>query len=140
MAPLARWLAEQVRRRHLALVAPSAVYLAIRFTGVLVLGLMSARHGRPVADVLSCWDGAWYLALAEYGAAAGLPDTMLDGARKRTTDTGLALCRLKPVRLAGQSNDSRVRLCRRATGMAMTGQVMITGFGVTARHGIGSPA
>jgi hypothetical protein len=69
-------------------VAPAAVYLAVRGLGVAVLATMAARRGSDVVEKLTAWDGAWLLAIAEFGYA-GVPAGMLDGFGNHTPYTAL---------------------------------------------------
>lgn len=61
------------------------VYVAVRDLGLLIV-LVLAGSDRPLTDLLSGWDGDWYLAIAQYGFD-GVPDTHLDAAGKHTPDT-----------------------------------------------------
>lgn len=75
------------RVRHA--LAPAAVYLSIRLLGVVVLAVMAVADGSDLVRVLTTWDGAWLLAIAEHGYD-GVPQDMLDGYGRRTPETTLA--------------------------------------------------
>lgn len=73
--------------RHV--LAPAGVYLAVRVVGLLVLTVLAATHDRTLLDVLTSWDGDWYLTIAEHGyAPAG--DGLVDAAGNFTSNTKLA--------------------------------------------------
>lgn len=69
--------------------APAAVYLSVRLTGVLVLTVMAAADGSTLGRELSAWDGQWLLAIAGDGYARVPPD-MVDAFGARTAFTPLA--------------------------------------------------
>ena len=71
------------------MLAPAGIYLAVRLVGLLVLTVLAATHDRTLLDVLTSWDGDWYLTIAEHGYAptgAGL----VDAAGNFTPNTTLA--------------------------------------------------
>ena len=74
------------RSRLLQALAPAGVYVGVRLLGVAVLGMMTA--GSRVLDALHAWDGAWLLAIAQYGYA-NVPEDMLDAYGNHTPDTPL---------------------------------------------------
>ena len=65
------------------------VYLAVRGIGVLVLGLMAARHDVSLSSVLAEWDGQWLLAIATHGYD-GVPSTLTDAQGIHTAETAYA--------------------------------------------------
>ncbi len=75
------------RSRVLPALAPAGVYLGVRLVGVVVLGVMTGG-GTKLYDALQAWDGAWLLAIAQYGYA-GVPDDMLDAYGNHTSFTPL---------------------------------------------------
>lgn len=74
------------RSRLLQALAPAAVYIGVRLLGVAVLGMMTT--GSRVLGALHAWDGAWLLAIAQYGYA-DVPENMLDAYGHHTPDTPL---------------------------------------------------
>lgn len=78
-----------VLRRVAGLLAPAGVYLAVRLIGVAVLNLMAVANDKPYPDVLSAWDGLWYLALADNGYA-GVAEDLRDATGGRSAMTALA--------------------------------------------------
>lgn len=71
------------------MLAPAGTYLAVRLVGLLVLAVLAATHDRTLLDVLTSWDGDWYLTIAEHGyAPAG--DGLVDAAGNFTANTTLA--------------------------------------------------
>ena len=68
------------------LLAPAAVYLAVRVTGLLVLAAMAAHDGTSLGERLASWDGDWLLSIARYGYA-GVPDDHLDAFGNHTPVT-----------------------------------------------------
>lgn len=73
--------------RHV--LAPAALYLAVRLVGVIVLAVMAASHDRTLLDVLTSWDGDWYLNIAEHGYGPG-GRALVDAAGHFSTNTTLA--------------------------------------------------
>ncbi|GEL23610.1 membrane protein [Pseudonocardia sulfidoxydans NBRC 16205] len=75
--------------RVATLLAPAAIYLAVRLVGVLALVWLSLTYGVSPVDRLRAWDGDWMLAIAQYGYS-GVPERMLDGHGRHTPFTALA--------------------------------------------------
>lgn len=73
----------------LRVLAPGAVYLAIRLLGVLVLAALCVVHHKSLAAAVSAWDGQWYLQIAAHGYD-GVDSRMVDGYGHRDPDTPLA--------------------------------------------------
>lgn len=71
-----------------------AVYVAVRFTGVLLLAVMSRVHGETLLDRLTAWDGQWYLRIARFGYS-DLPETV-DAAGLHYPDAPMAFFPLYP--------------------------------------------
>lgn len=75
------------RRRWLFwLLAPAAVYLAVRMVGLAVLVVFAAANDTTVTDALTAWDGQWYLGIAS-GGYTDVPLGLVDanGVRDATT-------------------------------------------------------
>lgn len=68
------------------LLAPAAIFLAVRGFGLLVLALMAQANGTSVGSSLTAWDGQWFLGIAE-GGYTDVPLGLVDahGARDATT-------------------------------------------------------
>lgn len=71
--------------RVATVLAPAAVYLAVRLIGVAVLWWMA---GPDLVRTLSTWDGAWLLSIAQDGYG-GVAATMVDANGNRGADTAL---------------------------------------------------
>jgi hypothetical protein len=61
--------------RALRLLAPGALFLAIRGTGILIFWWLANANNADFS--LRRWDGSWYLAIAQHGYP-GVPQNMLD--------------------------------------------------------------
>ncbi|MGH3626784.1 MAG: hypothetical protein ACRDRL_04995 [Sciscionella sp.] len=79
----------QRRQRAVALLAPGVLYLLVREVGLLVLQQMGSHSGRSMAQLLSAWDGNWYLGIAANGYSR-VPAGLLDGHGSRSAETPLA--------------------------------------------------
>lgn len=112
--PLAAW----ARLAHL--LAPAAIYLAVRGVGIVVLALMVGRNG--LLDELSSWDGDWLLAIAQYGYS-GVPIDMVDAFGSRSADTPLAFFPGYPGAAA-------------AFGLLTGGNLVVAGLAVSAVAGV----
>ncbi|HEX6353474.1 hypothetical protein [Actinophytocola sp.] len=62
------------------------VYVMVRTTGYLVLLFLADHHDRSIIQMLTSWDGDWYLAIAEHGFD-GVPDSHRDAAGQHTPVT-----------------------------------------------------
>jgi hypothetical protein len=71
-----------------AVLAPAAVYLAVRLTGVGVLAAMAAHNGSSLLGELTSWDGQWLLGIAEFGYD-GVPAGLVDARGARGPHTAL---------------------------------------------------
>jgi hypothetical protein len=69
--------------------APALSYLFARGTGVLVLRWMTGQDHASVTQVLTGWDGQWYLGIAA-GGYHGVPAGLADAFGHRGPDTALA--------------------------------------------------
>lgn len=78
---------QQPLTRHA--LAPAALYLAVRLAGLVVLAIMAGTHDRSLLDVLTSWDGDWYLSIAEHGYSPGAGG-LVDAAGNFTQNTTLA--------------------------------------------------
>ncbi len=108
--------------------APAAVYLAVRLVGLVVLAVMAATHDRALLDVLTSWDGQWYLMIAEHGYGPGAGD-LVDAAGNLTRDTALAFFPGYPLLIAALGALS-------ATSLPFVGLAVSLAAGVTAAYGI----
>jgi hypothetical protein len=72
--------------RVAALLAPAAIFLAIRGAGLIVLALMAAANNTTVGSSLTAWDGQWFLGIAQ-GGYTDVPLGLVDahGIRDATT-------------------------------------------------------
>jgi hypothetical protein len=104
-----------------AVLAPAAVYLAVRLVGVLVLGLMAAR-GSGLVNELRSWDGVWMLAIAGRGYD-GVPVTLVDAFGRHTPDTAYAFFPGYPATVA-------------ATGLLTGGNLVAAALLVSAVAGV----
>lgn len=75
-------------RSGVAVLAPAAIYLAVRAVGFVVLALMAAHDGTTLVERLTSWDGDWLMSIAEHGWA-GVPDDHLDAYGNHTPVTPL---------------------------------------------------
>ena len=108
--------------------APAAVYLAVRVVGVAILGVLAVVHDRNLLDVLKAWDGDWYLSIARDGyATTGLGK--VDAAGNFTPDTTMAFFPGYPLVIAMLS-----RLT--ATALPLVGVAVSLIAGVAAAYGI----
>ncbi len=113
--------------RVLTALAPAGVYLAVRLVGVAVLGWMTGG-GAKLVDALHAWDGAWLLAIAQYGYA-GVPDDMLDAFGNHTPETSLGFFPGYPALVA---------VTRMVTGgdLILAGLLVALVTGVVAAYGL----
>jgi hypothetical protein len=77
------------RARLLALLAPAAVYLAVRELGLVLLDWMAARNRTDTTSALTSWDGQWFLGIAQ-GGYDHVPATLADAFGRRSAETPLA--------------------------------------------------
>jgi len=116
-------------RSRLLLVAPAAVYLAIRLLGLGTLSWLAAVHGYSLDSRLEAWDGQWYVEIAEHGYA-GVDPGMTDGYGHRHPETPLAFFPGYPVlaRLVGTL----------VPGLSTTAAAVVVSFvaGVFAAYGL----
>ncbi|RZS37667.1 hypothetical protein EV193_105225 [Herbihabitans rhizosphaerae] len=70
-------------------VQAAGLFALVRVVGVAILWLLADQHNRKIIDLLTAWDGDWYLGLAEHGYA-DLPSNFLDAAGNHTEHTALA--------------------------------------------------
>lgn len=103
--------------------APAAVYLAVRLTGVAVLTGMT---GGRIVDALHAWDGNWLLAIAEHGYG-GVPDDHLDAFGNHTPETPLAFFPGYP---------SLVGVLAPLVGLYAAGIVVSLAAGIVAAYGL----
>ncbi len=89
----------QPRSAVAVLLAPAAVYLAVRAVGVLVLAVMAAHDGSTLVERLTSWDGDWLMAIAEHGYA-GVPADHLDAFGNHTAITPLGFFPGYPAAMA----------------------------------------
>jgi hypothetical protein len=111
-----------LRARVATALAPAAVYLAVRLVGVVVLALMAARSGSDVFRELSTWDGAWLLAIAEFGYR-DVPPEHVDAFGARTPQTPLGFFPGYPAAVA-------------ALGLLTGGNLVAAGLLVSALAGV----
>jgi hypothetical protein len=72
-----------------AALAPAAVYLAVRLTGLLMLVVFGEFHDEKLENLLRSWDGNWYLTIAENGYEQ-VPEEFIDAFGNHTTHTAMA--------------------------------------------------
>lgn len=118
----------RVERLTRHVLAPAGVYLAVRLVGLVVLAVLAAAHDRTLLDVLTSWDGEWYLTIAEHGyARAG--DGLVDAAGNLTGTTALAFFPGYPMLVA------LVGLLT-ATSLPFVGLAISLAAGIVAAYGI----
>lgn len=76
-------------RPVVAALAPAAVYLGVRLTGLLLLVVFAETHGEKLETLLRSWDGNWYLAIAEHGYE-NVPKSFVDAFGNHTAHTAMA--------------------------------------------------
>ncbi|WP_091381348.1 glycosyltransferase family 39 protein [Actinokineospora alba] len=79
----------RLSRPVVAALAPAAVYLAVRLTGLLMLAVFAEFHDEKLTDILRAWDGNWYLTIAENGYER-VPKEFVDAFGNHTTHTAMA--------------------------------------------------
>lgn len=88
-SPLRDRLRAAAGHRATTLLAPAALYLAVRELGLLVLQLMAARWDKDVTRALTSWDGQWFLGIAQ-GGYDDVPPWLVDAFGRRAGETPLA--------------------------------------------------
>lgn len=111
-----------------AALAPAAVYLAVRLTGLLVLVVFAEFHDEKLKDVLRAWDGNWYLTIAENGYEQ-VPEEFVDAFGNHTPHTAMAFFPGFPFIL---------RAVAAATGTSLFAAALILNVaaGIAAAHAI----
>jgi hypothetical protein len=93
------------------------VYIMVRDLGYLVLLFLADYHDRSILELLTSWDGDWYMAIAEYGFD-GVPDTHRDAAGNHTSVTPYGFFPGYPTLVRGMS----------ATGMGTEWAGLVVSF------------
>lgn len=116
------------RRAVVTLLAPAAIYLAVRAVGLLVLAVMAASSGSQFGPELQSWDGEWLLGIAG-GGYTGIPDGLVDAFGRREDTTAYAFFPAYPLLVA-------VVRAVFALDLASAGLVVSLLAGIVAAYGL----